>query len=153
MAGLSALLHSTGRSLRLLPYSSSSALSSGWLCAVNGPGAAAALTGQQCSTPASNPGQIRTKITMDVHRGNVDQALRMMFKRMKEEGLEKRQQECLVHVTPAEQRKLDKKESARRFMKRDYKKLMTWVMRRKNRCVLVILSDDANPRFSEFLLF
>jgi ribosomal protein S21 len=88
---------------------------------------------------------------MDVHRGNVDQALRMMFKRMKEEGLEKRQQECLVHVTPAEQRKLDKKESARRFMKRDYKRMMTWVMRRKNRCALVFLSDDAIPRPSELV--
>ena len=44
-------------------------------------------------------------------------------------------------IRPCEQRKLNQKESQKRFARKEFKYLMYWVMKRKERCVLQLISS------------
>lgn len=121
-------LAALGRGLRLLPSGGAAAAGWGGLAATAG-----VRQGAREPFPASLGGQARPVVTVEVNRDNVDQACRLLFKKLKEEGLEKRFKEVSVHVGAAERRKLDKKETERRLQKREYKRLLGWVMRRKMR--------------------
>ena len=124
---LSTALGALGRCIRLLP---TSPLPGASCSAAPGLGHAYASALSDSWRTVHVRGIITVNISEDERE---DTGIRKVFSIMKEEGYEDKGLSRMRHTGKAEQRKLDKKESAYRLKRREYRRLMKWVMTRKKR--------------------
>lgn len=75
----------------------------------------------------------RSVVSVPVWQNNVEKALRTLKRKVVEEGLAKQWKSNEYYIKPAEQRKLDALETAKRLRKRSFKEKMRWIMQRKAR--------------------
>lgn len=72
-------------------------------------------------------------VSVDVKNNNVEAALRVLKRKLIEEGLLKLWKKKEYRITPTEQRVLDRKETEKRLARREFKAKLQWILRRKAR--------------------
>lgn len=78
--------------------------------------------------------QARGVVSIDVVNNGVDRALRMLRRKLVEEGAVKEWRANQFYSKPSEERKLAGIETAKRLRKRAFKNKIRWILRRKARC-------------------
>ncbi len=89
--------------------------------AAGGPGAAAQVQ------------QTRSLISIDVYGNRADRALRMLKRKVLEEGFKDTWAAQSVYVKPTHERKAAAVETAKRLRKRVFREKLRWIMRRNSR--------------------
>ena len=79
--------------------------------------------------------QARGVVSIDVVNNGVDRALRMLRRKLVEEGAVKEWRANQFYSKPSEERKLAGIETAKRLRKRAFKNKIRWILRRKARWV------------------
>lgn len=77
--------------------------------------------------------QQRSVISVDVHGNKVDRALRMLRRKLIDEGVRETWMKQRVFVKPTHERKRVLEEAERRNRNRGFKEKMRWILRRKAR--------------------
>lgn len=90
-------------------------------------------TGVVFSQGTSHLQQQRTIISVDVHGNKVDRALRMLRRKLIDEGVRETWMKQRVFVKPSHERKKILEEAERRNRSRGFKEKMRWILRRKAR--------------------
>lgn len=85
------------------------------------------------SQGATSMQQQRTIISVDVHGNKVDRALRMLRRKLIDEGVRETWMKQRVFVKPSHERKRVLEEAERRNRNRGFKEKMRWILRRKAR--------------------
>ena len=83
------------------------------------------------SQGATSMQQQRTIISVDVHGNKVDRALRMLRRKLIDEGVRETWMKQRVFVKPSHERKRVLEEAERRNRNRGFKEKMRWILRRK----------------------
>lgn len=75
----------------------------------------------------------RSIVTVDVHGGKVDRALRMLRRKLIDEGVRDTWLKQRVYVKPCQERKQCLGEAKRRRRTKEFKEKLRWILRRKSR--------------------
>eukprot|EP00890_Picochlorum_soloecismus_P006503 jgi/Picsp_1/6854/NSC_04191-R1_hypothetical protein CHLNCDRAFT_134681 [Chlorella variabilis] len=75
----------------------------------------------------------RSIVTVDVHGGKVDRALRMLRRKLIDEGVRDTWLKQRVYVKPCQERKQCLGEAKRRRRTQEFKEKLRWILRRKSR--------------------
>lgn len=83
--------------------------------------------------PRVIPSSTRSVITIPVHNKRVDVAIRKLNRTLKEENIGKKWSKSEFYMKPCQERKLGDMETELRLKRREFRKKMRWIMRRKER--------------------
>lgn len=79
--------------------------------------------------------QTRSGISVPVHGGNVDKALRMLNRRLNESNINDMWKKSQTFTPPTVKRKLQAKETAKRLSRQAFNAKLNWILQRKERYV------------------
>lgn len=85
------------------------------------------------SSDSWNAVQQRGIISVDVHGNKAEKALRMLKRRVLEEGFKDTWDAQKVFMKPSQERKMAAMETAKRLKKRVFREKLRWIMRRNSR--------------------
>jgi ribosomal protein S21 len=77
--------------------------------------------------------QQRGIVSVDVHGNKVDRALRMLRRKLIDEGIRETWMKQRVYVKPCQERKKMREDADKRIRTRGFKEKMRWILKRKAR--------------------
>lgn len=77
--------------------------------------------------------QQRGIVSVDVHGNKVDRALRMLRRKLIDEGIRETWMKQRVYVKPCQERKKMREDAEKRIRTRAFKEKMRWILKRKAR--------------------